>query len=883
MRVVKPQRLSILQRSFEVRQQRLLSVAVLAFVPFEAPELPLPEVSLWQLLPRQMGKDVALDEGLPKPRGEILVFGKAFAPGGKPRPAFSVRAGVGPVDKTIYVVGKRRWVLGAPSEPEPLADLLLGWDKAFGGPGFAANPLGMGAAPRPEEGGAVHDLPQLEDPKRLLMSPGDRPTPMAFGPLDPAWPERQARMGTYDDAWLSRDFPGFARDLDPEYFMTAPLDQRLPGYFQGGEPVVLENLHPEESLLTTRVPQLAARCFVTRKNGDTLEEVATRLETLVLLPNARRMVALFRGVASVVEDDASDVTCLLAALERRGAPRPLDHYQSVLARRLDKKKGHLVALRDKDLLPEPDPDAPVLPDETYSDMGDLLHREGVLQRRARERAQRELSDLRMSVRVLGIDPDEKGIPRELPKSEAPPEAPPKLDDLAAHVERVEEEAARIEAEAKAKEKEAVEDARRTLAGQGVDPDEVFARAREEGGGPPPFRASDHLARMRETAEASRKLGAPMEDLEAQIEDPAFAARLRRLEEAQLDGYRKAAHHWPPARIPDDPARLSQRQRVEAALGSGASMAGWDLTGADLRGLDLTNAVLREALLERADLRECTFSGTDLSGAVLTRANLQGARLSDACLEHANLAEILAGGADLRRARLAKAVLYRAALPRARLAGADLRGADLFEARLAGADLEHANADEVLFYACDLEGARLDRGSFRKATFFRCRMAGVSFVAATLEGATLLEVNAEHACFREAHAKNLRLALTCALDGADFSFAELGTATMRGAALERADLTGARAEGCDLSESNLAGACLQHAGLREARLVRADLTGADLSRANLMDALLQGAKVTGASFAGANLFRANLLGAEGDPQTTFEDAHLVRALFRSRDR
>ncbi|WP_437627261.1 DUF2169 family type VI secretion system accessory protein [Sorangium sp. So ce1151] len=879
MRIIKPQRISILQRVFELKQQRFLALGLTAYLPLDAPEVPLPEISMWQEIPRQLGKDVALDEGLPKPRGEVLVFGKAFAAGGKPRPAFRARVQVGPVDKAVYVVGKRRWERGVPSEPEPLTELALGWDKAFGGPGFAPNPIGTGLATVHEDGKKTQPLPQIEHPKHLITSPNDRPPPAAFGPLDATWPERQSKLGTYDAAWIENDFPGFARDLDPEYFMVAPPDQRLPGFFQGGEPIALEHLHPEEATLTGRVTELAARCFVTRASrGDALEEVATRLETIVLLPNVRRMIAIFRGVARVEDDDARDVKCLLAALERRDAPRPEAHYQATFEQRLDKKKGHLVALRDRDLLPEPDPGAPAPPDEKFSDMDDLLRREGVLERRSRERAQRELDKARMSVRVLGLDPDEKGIPRELP----PPEAPPKLDELPEYIERVEAEAARIEAEAKARQEEALGQARQSLAEHGIDLDAVIEKSKNEGG-PPRFRADEHLARMRETAQAGRELGAPMAELEAQIEDPAFLAKLRKLEEAQILGYRTAAHHMAPAALPDEAAQRDLRARVEAALASGAPMAGWDLTGADLRGLDLSGAVLREALLERADLRDCALAGADLSGAVLARANLEGARLDGVGLEGANLGEVHARGADFGGARLARATLHRGELAEARFARADLRGADLFEARLPRGDLEGAIADEVLFYECDLEGARLDRASLRKVTFFRCRMAGASLAEAVLEAAALVETGAEGACFRGARANNLRLVLECRLGGADFSGAELELATMRGASMKGAGLTGVRADGCDLSESDLKEARLAGASLKGARLMRTNLGDAELSDANLMEAMLQGAHVRGTSFLRANLFRANLMGAEGDTRTSFKDAHVVRTLFPRRKR
>ncbi|AGP41220.1 hypothetical protein SCE1572_46065 [Sorangium cellulosum So0157-2] len=90
-------------------------------------------------------------------------------------------------------------------------------------------------------------------------------------------------------------------------------------------------------------------------------------------------------------------------------------------------------------------------------------------------------------------------------SERPP-APPRLDDLPEYVERVESEAARIEAEAKAKQEEALAVARQELAEQGLNLDEIIERSKSEQGGPPRFRVDEHIARMRETAEAGRELG-----------------------------------------------------------------------------------------------------------------------------------------------------------------------------------------------------------------------------------------------------------------------------------------------------------------------------------------------------------------------------------------
>jgi hypothetical protein len=74
-----------------------------------------------------------------------------------------------------------------------------------------------------------------------------------------------------------------------------------------------------------------------------------------------RAVAIFRGVTVVSEDDAADVRELVVGCERRGSePRSVEHYRQVLARRLDRKKAHIHALRESDLMPPRDPAIPLV-------------------------------------------------------------------------------------------------------------------------------------------------------------------------------------------------------------------------------------------------------------------------------------------------------------------------------------------------------------------------------------------------------------------------------------------------------------------------------------------------------------------------------------------
>ncbi|HZF50028.1 MAG TPA: DUF2169 domain-containing protein [Polyangiaceae bacterium] len=879
MRLIKPLRLSIVQRMLTVRRDSRLCVGLLVYFPFEAPDHALPEIAMWQRVVKEVGKDAALDEGLAKPRGEILVHGKAFAPGGQPKPVVQARLEAGPIDKSLYVVGRRRWTFRGASEPEPFTEMPITYEKAFGGPGYALNPIGVGISPVDEGGAKVHYLPHVEDPRRLMKSPGDRPLPAGFGPIDVASPLRTSKAGTYGTKWLETEFPGLAHDVDPDFFQTAPEDQRIAGYFQGGEEIAIENMHPSKPRLTTRTPRLRARCFAAMKGAkgeEPLIEVPTRLETVILFPSLERGVAVYRGLLKTHEDDAADVATLVAGLEAPSSPKPVEHYQKVLAQRIDKEKGHLFGLRDRDLMPEPDPSQPplVFADETVSDMDAIVAREGMLQKRAHTRAQRELDEARLSLRMMGLDPDEQNVPKEVP----PPEGPPKLDEMPEYIEKVQAQAEEIKKQADAQQKMAMDEARNVCASQGLDFDALVEKGRREGGGPPKFRAAAEVARLRELAEITRKAGSPMPEIEAKADDPAFYEGLRKMEDMLLFAYRSFAHHFPPAPplFSEEQERL--RAEVEEAVAARTPLDGRDLTGANLSGMRLAGVNLQGALLELVDLTDADLSGADLSGAVLTRAKLGGAKLRGAKLEGTNLGEVQAEGTSFEGVSLKKAVFYKARVSGAIFANADLRGADMMEATLKDADMSGANADEVLFFRADLRGARFPRARLVKATFFQCSCDGVDFGQAILESTGFVELVATGASFRGARAQNLRLVSTSALPGADFTGADVRMATLRGVDFSGAIFEGALAEGTDFSESNLRGARLEMLQGRGARFMRTDLTDADLSGSNLMEALMQNAKLDGAKIEEANLFRASLMGAKGDSRTSFAGSYVQQTLF-----
>jgi len=105
-----------------------------------------------------------------------------------------------------------------------------------------------------------------------------------------------------------------------------------------------------------------------------------------------------------------------------------------------------------------------------------------------------------------------------------------------------------------------------------------------------------------------------------------------------------------------------------------------------------------------------------------------------------------------------------------------------------------------------------------------------------------------------------------LRGADLStayliFANLERVNLEGADLRRSNLRVANLEGANLNSANLGGADLTAANLESADLSGANFDSADLKATYLMLTNLEGAHLSGANLEGANLRGADLSGAD----------------------
>jgi hypothetical protein len=245
------------------------------------------------------------DLSLVKPGTDVLLTGRAYAPGDRPTTEMLVTLAAGPLRRAVRVVGDRVWRRrdgwDSVSDPAPFVRMPLVWERAFGGTDVAGgaaraeprNPVGTGYrepdGARPLEG---LRLPNLEDPARPVLATALGPVPACFAPVAEHWMPRRGYAGTYDEAWQRRRAPYLPADFDPRFFQLAPPELVAPGYLTGGEPVEVTGATPDGALRFA-VPRLAVEVtFVV--DGESRPRPA-RLDTVLVQPDNRRVLLTWRA------------------------------------------------------------------------------------------------------------------------------------------------------------------------------------------------------------------------------------------------------------------------------------------------------------------------------------------------------------------------------------------------------------------------------------------------------------------------------------------------------------------------------------------------------------------------------------------------------------
>lgn len=774
-----------------------------------------------------------------KPRAEVMLRGTCHTPFGEPLPECPVRFEVGRWSKILRVVGRRFWsddlASAVMSERAPFTRMPLGYTHAFGGAGYARNPAGKGFGAR--------ELPNVEHAGGVIRTHRDDPGPAGFGPINPAWPQRAAKVGKeYGQSYRKERWPYFAADFDWSFFNAAPADQQLEGYLRGDEALVFQNMHPTAQVIETRLPGLRIRAFASDKK-QRFREVAMSLDTLFADLDEGKLYLTWRGLDEIETDDMKDVETVVVGSEKLGdRPLPEQHYRRLM------QAFEADPLGIKDHVP-----------------AELLARFDEMQRRAKDRAEGKLpaheteapDPLTASVR-RGLDrmpvavPDAAEVQRQLAEGVAAwmtfNPTPPDLAEPSASMYAAEMGKFDAQIDMKAKIAEAAAEMDKSLAAASGAP----AIPLRPGGAPPAWAARSLADTLDGLKESKKALDA---QIQAILGDPKLAAdfgaeHAKTLDEQvkQLDADLATFEKHPFfANILNRPAPQEP--------GPGKDLTGQDYEGRDLRGVDLRGANLRDANLARANLSGANLAGANLDGAVLVEADLTRADLTGANLTLANFTGARASGAVFHKATLNRAFFQQANLSGASLAGATGEYAILTEANLTGIDGKGLSLQDALLRKAELTGADLTGGSF-----VRCQFLEASAKSANLSGATLSQSSFMGADLR----------------GAKLIEARGARSIWMRATLDDADFTQAVLPNAELMEASASRACFRRANMKEAGCYRASLEHADFTESNLFGANLSKAGIGGVRFNGANLYDAKLLQTAGKG-CDFSGANLTRVM------
>jgi hypothetical protein len=258
--------------------------------------------------PDQSSIKTPCDVSLMKPGTDVLLVGRAYAPGGRATTWMDVSLAVGSLRKTVRVFGDRAWKSGTRelsysiSEPQPFETMPLIWEHAFGGvektvkPQTAEvrNPIGMGfRTSEVNESIVGMRLPNLEDPASPITAWNQRPPPSCFAPVCAHWEPRRSFAGTYDEEWQQHRAPYLPKDFDPRFLQLAPPGLAGSGHLKGGEPVELRGV-TRTGLLRFRLPRVTLK--VTYELDGSTEERPALLDTLMIEPEHSRFTLTWRSV-----------------------------------------------------------------------------------------------------------------------------------------------------------------------------------------------------------------------------------------------------------------------------------------------------------------------------------------------------------------------------------------------------------------------------------------------------------------------------------------------------------------------------------------------------------------------------------------------------------
>jgi uncharacterized protein YjbI with pentapeptide repeats len=613
-----------------------------------------------------------------KPRADVMLTGHAYARGDD-RAAVRVHLKLGEVDRVITATGDRTWTAVGLRSPAPFEAMPLRWERAYGGAGHPANPVGIGAETAGDN--PLGRVANLEDPRFPVTSSVERPRPACFAPVAPTWEPRASKLGDFTGAWASARWPLLPESFDYAHFNAAPIEQQVKA-LRGDEAYVLGGVHPELAAIAGTLPVKRPRAYAERRPGagGGFYEVRLALDTVHFFPDELKVVLVWRGAVDVADPYGTDLLALHVLSVAHDEALPVE---------AGRDRAH--ALRVAGAEPEE-----AAPEDPAADPRVALAAAGAL-----------------GVPVL-LAPDEPRAP-----------APVAREEIVAALARGESLAGRDLVGA---DLSSLDLRGHDLSGASCD-DASFAGAALDGAtlaecvlAGADFSGASLRGAVLERADLTGARLAGADFTEATLTEATLAkcfaaevsfraakaqgadfsgAMLRgcAFQGALLTGADFTLAHVERADFTEatlDDARMQEAWAAEVVLDR-ASLQDFRAESADLKGARVSDAKADGSLWQASRLDGARFDGSSLKEALFSRAVLDGA----------SFARVTAVGADFRRARMHGVGMLRANLMQGRFAGADLERADLRGANLFEAELREARTDGADWSLAIVAGSGLD--------------------------------------------------------------------------------------------------------------------------------------------------------------------------------
>ena len=841
MRISKPFCLSMQVRPYRWRGQSSigLSAAILIDVSRGSPVLQS-EPALWQCVAEHLGTDGILDLGLPKPQAEFLVSGHAYTAHQQDKTRCRVRVQVNDWVKELNVYGDRYVLDNRISEPRPFEKMSMGWQNAYGGPGFENNPLGKGTVEEVVNGLRVRPMPNVESPLAPIRSLRDRIEPAGFGAQHIAWPVRFGKVGTYSEQWKKTDAPGFFPDMDPGMFNAAMPDQIFDGQraLPDNTQFRVWNMHPEKHCWEGIVPAWQARCLVQlQENPDSaaqMHDVELAPTTLWLIPHREQYIVLFHGVVPCWYDDGEEIRHILAALEWKYSSKDHEHYLRYMSTREDRDESALLAYEDKQLLPEN------LESASFSAKPDM---NGAMWEKQHRLQQYMLLNARADLRDMGLDAEQY-----LPEFVGPrPQAD--LTDLQARQREREQEGRK-----RREELNRIKAAAKRFKLSGGRDQELPALLGETN-----FMGKTQAMRDHAIPAGGTDIGGrPLDMLMQQIREACAAEENQKtIRHQQRRGQILSAHYRGGVFVLDDMAARQLRDQVLLILAGDRNFEGLDLSGADLRGLEFGDCNFHQAILTRADLTGAHFHQCNLTESALYNGIYANTHFEKCDLGMANLSRTRFHGTRFNQCTFSKVVIDESSFDHC-----DLSGSAFEESVFKDVVMDHVAMEKVALGAtvllnCTLRHVAASDASFHKTAIYDCDLSDSGFVDSSLVRCAIALCKLERVSFAESLMSAFTLVSQEPVVDCDFSGVRISDGSMREVHFVRPCFALAVIRNTDCSKTVFDAADCRGLETPDGVFMRAAFHNTDFTAADLKGCLLGKSRFIKANFSKVNFFRADL--------------------------